>query len=182
MRRLRGGIVGLAMALVILAAQPGRARAQFMGGFGGYGMGYPGYGYGFGGFGFPMYGYGGLGYGGLGYGGLGYGGFGYGGFGYGGYGLGSNFGTPAFGFYGAVPPTFLYGGFGNPGYFGYGYANMGLTTGLTPLAMQSAAAEQALFGTAGLSRAYPARVATYRIEVVPAPASGRSTTGQAPAK
>ena len=128
------------------------SKAQLYGGYGGMGYG------GFGGMGYG--GFGGMGYGGFGggyggFGGIGYGGFGggYGGFGYGGF--GSGFGGFGGGF-GAGYGNYGVGGYGYgypfypPGFAGY----QALSTGLTPLAVQSAISENVLLNGGGLPYGY----------------------------
>jgi hypothetical protein len=132
--RLSGWVA--ALVVLMLAASPQTARAQF-----------PGFGWGYGGMGYGGMGYGGMGYGGMGYGGMGYGGMGYGGMGYGGMGFGYGmYGSP-FGF-GYPGVGFGIGGlgygYGVPGGFGYwapalAYGNFNplFGVGLTPLAVES---------------------------------------------
>ena len=143
-----------ALACATLLATAAPAAAQFgYGGYGGYGYG----GYGYGGIG-P--GYGAVGYGGVGYGTLGYGGFGGGG--YGGYGGVGGFGG-GFGGYplpgqinpynlgygntlglGLVPPAYVGTGTAGIGPVGIGGTNPLFGLGLSPLAVNNAAAEVAL--------------------------------------
>ena len=127
------------------------------GGYGGYGLGYGGYGgygLGYGGYGGYGLGYGGYGLGGygLGYGGYGLGYGGYGGLGYGGYGLGGYGGYGgyggSYGGYGGYGGG--YGGYGlgltGLGYSGIGWSNPLFSLGLSPLAVQTAAAERLVLG------------------------------------
>ena len=136
----------LIVALAIVLMHAGDARAQYFGGYGGYGWGYPGMGYGgwgwgWGGYGYPSvaynYGYPGYGFGTIPVAGnfvMGAPGYGYGGFG--GYGLGYD--GLGYGGFGYAP--------GGIGMSGVGYWNPMFGAGLTPLGNYSFMMETQLLG------------------------------------
>jgi len=135
--------LAIASAIGLLAASPARAQYPF-----GPGFAYPGYGgYGYGGYG---YGYGGYGPGFVG--GNGFGPAVYSNMGFGVGTVATGYGSVMAGYaapiYGTGYPMFGYG-FGAPGYgpSGIGYVNPLFSLGLSPLAVQTAIAEQSLRGT-----------------------------------